>query len=52
MLLERDGPGDRERARVFLDAAFETYRELGLQNWAERASELARALEITTPAGR
>jgi tetratricopeptide (TPR) repeat protein len=52
MLLGRDGPGDHERARGLLDAALATYRELAMQYWADKASELGRALEITTPAER
>jgi DNA-binding SARP family transcriptional activator len=37
MLLARDGPGDRERAREHLDAALEIYRELGLESHAAAA---------------
>jgi tetratricopeptide (TPR) repeat protein len=32
MLLARDSPGDRERARDLLDAAQATYRELGMEH--------------------
>jgi DNA-binding SARP family transcriptional activator len=42
MLLAREGPGDRERAREHLDAALEIYRELGLESRATAASTLAQ----------
>jgi DNA-binding SARP family transcriptional activator len=42
MLLARDAPGDRERARELLSSALEEYRELGMEPWAQRAEgELA-----------
>jgi hypothetical protein len=42
MLLARSQSGDRARARDLLATALETYRELGMEPWAERAeSELA-----------
>ena len=39
MLLDRDAPGDRERAPQFLDQALATYRELGMESYAAKASE-------------
>jgi tetratricopeptide (TPR) repeat protein len=44
MLLARDASADRERALELIAAALTTYRELGMEGWAERASELERAL--------
>jgi DNA-binding SARP family transcriptional activator len=41
MLLERDEPGDRERARELIDHALATYNELGMESYATRASTLA-----------
>jgi tetratricopeptide (TPR) repeat protein len=41
MLLERDEPGDRERARELRDQALVTYRELGMDSYATRTSTLA-----------
>jgi DNA-binding SARP family transcriptional activator len=41
MLLARDAAADRERALELIAAALTTYRELGMEGWAERASELA-----------
>lgn len=35
LLRARDGPGDREAADRSLDEAVATYRELGLETWAE-----------------
>jgi DNA-binding SARP family transcriptional activator/tetratricopeptide (TPR) repeat protein len=40
MLIDRDSPGDTERARELLDTALHTYRELGLQARAERCAAL------------
>ena len=39
MLLDRDAPGDRERAPQFLDQALAIYRELGMESYAAKASE-------------
>jgi tetratricopeptide (TPR) repeat protein len=39
MLLARDGPNDRERAQQALDQALATYRELGMESYAAKASE-------------
>jgi hypothetical protein len=33
MLLTRDGPGDRERARGLLDRALATYHQLGMKRY-------------------
>jgi tetratricopeptide (TPR) repeat protein len=41
MLLARNQPGDRERARELLAECVSTYRELGMEPWAEAASGLA-----------
>jgi uncharacterized protein HemY len=45
MLLDRDDPGDREHAQELLDQALATYRELGMESYAARAST------PVTPAG-
>jgi DNA-binding SARP family transcriptional activator/tetratricopeptide (TPR) repeat protein len=37
-LVARDEPGDRERAQELLDAALATYRELGMESYAAKAS--------------
>jgi DNA-binding SARP family transcriptional activator len=47
MLAARHGPGDRERAQEFLDAALTTYRELCMERYAARASALARGVSTT-----
>jgi tetratricopeptide (TPR) repeat protein len=47
MLLARDAPADRGRALELIAAALTTYRELGMESWAERASELERALMVS-----
>jgi hypothetical protein len=47
MLLARDAPADRGRALELIAAALTTYRELGMEGWAERASELERALMVS-----
>jgi DNA-binding SARP family transcriptional activator len=44
MLLTRGGPGDGSTARSLLGDALTTYRALGMQPWAARASALGRAL--------
>jgi DNA-binding SARP family transcriptional activator/tetratricopeptide (TPR) repeat protein len=38
MLLERDQPGDHERARELLAEAVSTYRDLGMDSWVEAAT--------------
>jgi hypothetical protein len=40
MLLARDMPGDRERARQLLIGVIEQYERLGMTPWMGRASEL------------
>ena len=42
MLLARNGSGDRARADELLASALETYRELGMKPWIERAQADAR----------
>lgn len=46
MLLARDAPGDREKARELLASAVCTYGELGMEAWVERASTLALELGV------
>src|SRR5919201_617242 len=41
MLLARGGPRDRDRAQEIIDEALASYRELGMQSYAARASALA-----------
>jgi 5'-methylthioadenosine phosphorylase len=41
MLLVREEPGDRERAEELLADALATYRELGMESYAAKASALA-----------
>jgi hypothetical protein len=36
MLLARDAPADRERALDLIAASVTTYRELGMEGWAEK----------------
>jgi class 3 adenylate cyclase len=40
MRLDRDGPGDREQARILLGAALATSQELGLKGWLDMALAL------------
>ena len=40
MVLARDMPGDRERARQLLIGVIEQYERLGITAWMGRASEL------------
>ena len=51
MLLERDHPGDRERALELLDDAISAYQELGMESWARVATELRYAGRPTTEPG-
>jgi tetratricopeptide (TPR) repeat protein len=57
MLLTRDGPGDRERARDLLSAALETALDLGMTALESRVSMLGdaggavRPGEVSAPAG-
>jgi len=52
MLIDRGGPGDTERAVLVGTSALDTYRELGMEIWAERVSrllnELARGEVLST----
>jgi DNA-binding SARP family transcriptional activator len=50
MLLARDAPTDRERALGLIAEALTTYLELGMESWAEEASELERVLRGSTAA--
>ena len=47
LLAARHGPGDGERALELIGTALETYRELGMEGWAGRASELLRSLRAS-----
>jgi DNA-binding SARP family transcriptional activator len=47
LLLERDEPGDAEKADELLSCALATYRELGMDSYAARATAASRA-----PGGR
>jgi class 3 adenylate cyclase len=40
MLVERDGPGDREKALMLLAESLETSRKLGLKGWLDMGLEL------------
>jgi hypothetical protein len=40
MLIDRDGPGDRERARELLSEAIEMYHRLGMPKHVEIAEAL------------
>jgi tetratricopeptide (TPR) repeat protein len=47
MLLDRDSPGDRERAQDLLEAALATYREVGMQRYAAQAYALTQEVRTT-----
>jgi DNA-binding SARP family transcriptional activator len=47
MLIARDGSGDRKKAQELLDAALATYRELGMESYAAKASALAREAAVS-----
>jgi DNA-binding SARP family transcriptional activator/tetratricopeptide (TPR) repeat protein len=47
LLLARDAPSDRARALELLEQALATYRELGMENAAARASELTQHVGTT-----
>jgi hypothetical protein len=51
MLLARDQPGDREKALELLDGAVSAYRELGMESWAQAATELRHAGRPTSEPG-
>ena len=44
MLLDREEAGDRARGTEWIGQALATYRELGMQSWAKKASELEQTL--------
>jgi DNA-binding SARP family transcriptional activator len=52
MLLARGEPRDGERALKLIREAVPTYRKLGMESWAERASELERAPRVAAAPGR
>ena len=52
MLLTRNEAGDRKRARELIREALTMYRELGMKNWADNASELEQALQAAPAAKR
>ncbi|HET7047361.1 MAG TPA: BTAD domain-containing putative transcriptional regulator [Solirubrobacteraceae bacterium] len=52
MLLDRNAPGDRERALELIGAALATYRTIGMQSWTATASEVERAARLAQAAGR
>jgi tetratricopeptide (TPR) repeat protein len=43
MYARRDAPGDRDRARPFLDAALRQFRTLGMPGWIRRAEALLKS---------
>jgi hypothetical protein len=45
MLARRGGRGDTERARELLTAAAGTYRDLGMEAWAQRAETEMRTAD-------
>jgi hypothetical protein len=49
MLLTRNEPGDYQRAAELLDRALLTYRELGMEAYAARASSLAGGAAVQEP---
>jgi hypothetical protein len=48
MLCARNGRGDRQRARTLLDAARNTYRELGMDSYAASAAAIAQDAGTST----
>jgi tetratricopeptide (TPR) repeat protein len=48
MLVDRDAPGDRERARDLLDTALTVYRRIGMPWHIERAEALSAELPAPT----
>jgi tetratricopeptide (TPR) repeat protein len=44
MLIERNAPGDKEKARTLLTEATATYRELGMPSFLENAEELLKSV--------
>jgi DNA-binding SARP family transcriptional activator len=51
MLLARARTGDMERALALIAHALATYRELGMDSWAEAASKLERGLRVRAGPG-
>jgi tetratricopeptide (TPR) repeat protein len=49
MLLDRDEAGDSARGTELIGEALATYRELGMQSWADMASELEQTLRELRP---
>jgi tetratricopeptide (TPR) repeat protein len=49
VLLRRGKPDDAPRARALADAAITTYRELGMESYAARASSLAGGSAVRAP---
>ena len=45
MLLDRDGPGDRVKARALLTEAIAMYRRIGMPKHVEMAEALLREVE-------
>jgi hypothetical protein len=52
MLLARSETDDRDRALALIAHALATYRELGMESWAENASKLERGLRERAAPGR
>jgi DNA-binding SARP family transcriptional activator len=52
MLLGRGDVGDRGRALELVGDALATYRELGMESWAEKASELEQTARFISAAER
>jgi tetratricopeptide (TPR) repeat protein len=48
MLADRGGPGDRAQALELATSALESYRELGMQAWADKVSSLVNELRAAT----
>jgi hypothetical protein len=44
MLIDRNGPGDRDKARQFLTEAIAMYRRIGMPKHVEMAEALLREL--------
>jgi hypothetical protein len=49
MLLDRDDAGDSARGTELIGEALATYRVLGMQSWADKASELEQTLRGARP---
>ena len=44
MLIDRDSPGDKEKARLLLDEATEMYRTIGMPKHLEMVEKMSAAL--------